>query len=399
MLLRPIREFLRVEAIGGALLMLTLVAVLIIANTPLYSLYYKITHLPLQIRLGSFLDLNKSLELWVDEGLMALFFMLLALEIKREVLVGELSSFSRIILPIFAAIGGIVVPIAIFFAIVHGHGRAMIGWAIPTTTDIALALGILALLGKRIPVNLKLFLVALSIVDDIAAVVLIALFYSDHIALLPLFISFGGLAVLFIFNKMGIKKISPYMIVGVIIWVAVLKSGVHATLAGLAVGFFIPLNGKTEDSVSPLRHLEHLLHPWVSYLIMPIFVFMNAGVPLTSSTEANLLHPLPLGIAFGLFFGKQIGIYGFSLLAVKCRLAKLPHGVNWWQVYGIGVLAGIGFTMSLFIAGLAFSNGPLELVSRQGILLGSFLSGVLGTIVLYRAGAPKKDYLPIALKK
>ncbi len=396
MFLRPIREFLKVEAIGGILLILALILVLIIANTPLYVLYQHFIETPVQIRIGS-LDLHKPLELWVNEGLMALFFMLLALEIKREILVGELSNFSRIILPIFAAIGGMVVPVAIFFAVVHGHSKAMIGWAIPTTTDIALVLGLLALLGKRIPVNLKLFLVALSIVDDIAAIVLIAIFYSDHIALIPLFIGFAGILLLAAMNWLGVTKISPYMLVGLVVWVAILKSGVHATLAGLAIGFCIPLNGKKEGSVSPLRHLEHLLHPWVAYLIMPVFVFMNAGVPFTSSTEINLLHPLPIGIALGLFLGKQIGIYSFAFFSVKCRFAKLPHGVNWWQVYGIATLSGIGFTMSLFIASLAFPNSPFELASRQGILVGSFLSGILGTIILYRAGAPKKDYLPVKL--
>ena len=374
MIFRSIREFLRVEAASGILLMAALLIALLIANSPLFPLYQKFIHMPVQLRIG-WLDIDKSLEHWVNEGLMALFFMLLALEIKREVVAGELSSFSRIIFPFFAAIGGIVAPILIYFAFIGGNASHKPGWAIPTTTDIALVLGLLALLGKRIPINLKLFLVALSIVDDIAAITLIAFFYSNDISIISLVIAASGVLALVMLNINGVKKISPYMIIGIIIWVAVLKSGIHATLAGIAVGFCIPLTGNDKIK-SPLRKLEHTLHPWVAYLIMPFFVLINAGIPFTDEDSLSLLHPVPMGIIFGLFVGKQVGIFSFAFIAVKCRLTKLPRGVNWWQIYGIAVLSGIGFTMSLFIATLAFGQGAIEVASRQAIVLGSLLSGI-----------------------
>lgn len=390
MIFRPIRNFLRIEAASGILLIGTLVLVLIIANTPLFSYYEQILRFPIQIRIGS-LDLHKPLELWVNEGLMALFFMLLALEIKRELIEGELSSLSRISLPLFAAIGGIIVPIVIYFAFIGDHEAFRPGWAIPTTTDIALVLGFLAMLGDRIPINLKLFLVALSIVDDIAAIALIAIFYSDHIAYVPLAIGIVGIIVMAIMGYKKMGSLTAYLCIGTIVWIAILKSGVHATLAGIAVGFCVPLASSTEGAPSPLKTLEHGLHPWVAFLIMPFFVFINAGIPFSTGDEYSLFSAMPMGIAFGLFLGKQIGIFGFAFLAVRLGVAKLPHNVNWWQIYGIAVLSGIGFTMSLFIATLAFGVGSLEIVCRQGIILGSFLSAVLGTSVLYFAGNKDKN--------
>ena len=385
MILRPIRNFLRIEAASGILLVGTLVLVLIIANTPLFAAYEHLLQFPIQIRIGA-LDLHKPLELWVNEGLMALFFMLLALEIKREIIEGELSSLSRISLPLFAAVGGIVVPIAIYFFFIGNNQAYRPGWAVPTTTDIALVLGFLAILGKRVPINLKLFLVALSIVDDIAAIALIAIFYSDNIALTPLAIGIAGIIVMAImgFKKMG--SLTAYLCIGTIVWIAIVKSGVHATLAGIAVGFCVPLTSRTKDAPSPLKTLEHGLHPWVAFLIMPVFVFINAGIPFHSADNLTVFSAMPMGIAMGLFLGKQIGIFSFAFLAVRLGVAKLPHNVNWWHIYGIAVLSGIGFTMSLFIATLAFGVGSLEIVCRQGIILGSFLSALLGCCVLYFAG-------------
>jgi NhaA family Na+:H+ antiporter len=401
MIFRPIRNFLRIEAASGILLIATLLIVLILANTPLFPMYQHILAFPIQIRIGS-LDLHKPLELWVNDGLMALFFMLLALEIKREILEGELSSLPRIILPLIAATGGIVVPIVIYFLIIGSHEAYRPGWAIPTTTDIALVLGFMALLGKRIPVNLKLFLVALSIVDDIVAIALIAIFYSDNIALLPLLLGLLGIAVLAI---MGLKRIGNkglYLFIGTLVWIAILKSGVHATLAGIAVGFCVPLTSRDPNEPSPLKTLEHGLHPWVAYFIMPFFVFINAGIPFHAVENISLFSAMPMGIALGLFLGKQIGVFCFTFIAVKLKLTKLPHGINWWQIYGIAVLSGIGFTMSLFISSMAFDISSLEIVCRQGIIVGSFLSALVGTAVLYFATnkpLSKSSPVPILEKK
>ena len=385
MVIKSIREFLHLESASGILLLGALVIVLVIANSPLYVYYNAFIHIPLQIRIGD-LDLNKPIQLWMNEGLMALFFMLLALEMKREILAGELSTPARVALPFIAAAGGIVVPIIVYFMVVGANSRNAAGWAIPTTTDVALVLGLLALLGKRVPANLKLFFIALSIVDDIVAVVLIAVFYSHDISLISLLIALLGILLLIILNYKGVMRISVYFIVGLVIWVAVLKSGVHATLAGIAVGFLVPLRNKKNPDYSPLKYLEHLLNPGIAYLIVPLFVFMNAGVPFTSSGSVSVLHPIPMGIALGLFIGKQIGIFSATFLAVKLGFSKLPTDINWTQIYGIAVLSGIGFTMSLFIASLAFKMGAVGIASRQGILLGSFLSTLLGLPILYFAG-------------
>jgi len=385
MIIKSVREFLRLESASGILLLGALVIVLIIANSPLYVYYKEFINIPLQIRIDG-LDLHKPIQLWMNEGLMALFFMLLALEMKREILEGELSSPSRIALPFIAAAGGIIVPIAVYFMVVGVHSNNTAGWAIPTTTDVALVLGLLALLGKRVPTNLKLFFIALSIVDDIVAVILIAVFYSHDIALYSLLIALVGIIVLIILNYKGVMRISVYFIVGLVIWIAVLKSGVHATLAGIAVGFLVPLRNKKDPEYSPLRDLEHTLNPWVAYLIVPLFVFMNAGVPFTAGASVGILHPIPMGIATGLFIGKQVGIFAATFLSVKFGISKLPKDVNWVQVYGISVLSGVGFTMSLFIASLAFQSESLGIASRQGILIGSFLATLLGLPILYLAG-------------
>ncbi len=385
MIIKTMREFLRLESASGILLLGALAIVLLIANSPLYSYYEAFIDIPMQIRVGG-LDLHKPIQLWMNEGLMALFFMLLALEIKREVIEGELSSFRQVILPLIAAAGGIIVPIAVYFITIRGNMENVAGWAIPTTTDVALVLGLLALLGKRIPTSLKIFFIALSIVDDIVAVILIAIFYSSNVSLYSLMIASIGVIVLVILNIKGVTRNAAYFVIGLVIWVAVIKSGVHATLAGIVVGFCVPLRNKKDPQHSPLRDLEHALHPWVAFLIAPLFIFMNAGVPFASDAKIGFLHPVPIAIALGLFLGKQLGIFLSVFIAIKCRITKLPEDVNWIQMYGIAVLSGVGFTMSLFIASLAFGQGKFEIASRQGILTGSFLSILLALPILYFAG-------------
>ncbi len=389
MAIKPIKEFLKLEAASGIILLGMLVLALIIANSPLYTFYEHFLDLPIQVRVGQ-IDINKPIQLWINDGLMAIFFMLLSLEIKRELFEGELSSASQIILPLFAAVGGIAVPVAVFFALAHGQSLDVLrGWAIPTTTDIALALGVIALLGKRVPAGLKVFLVALSIVDDIFAIVLIAVFYSSNLSYLALAFAGMGVAVLAIMNFYQVSRIAAYIMVGVFIWVAVLKSGVHATLAGTIVGLFIPIKLKS-TKFSPAKHLEHVLHPWIAFAIMPLFVFVNAGVPLFNTNLTDLLMPLPMGIIFGLFVGKQLGVFAFSWLAIRCRFSKLPTGSSMIQLYGLACITGIGFTMSLFISSLAYTNTPFDIISRQAVLLGSLFSGVLGVLVFIFFSKKKK---------
>tara|TARA_R110000868_G_scaffold8205_3_gene42418 strand:+ start:7589 stop:8767 length:1179 start_codon:yes stop_codon:yes gene_type:complete len=381
--INAIKEFLKLEAAGGIILLFALVFILIIANTPLNAVYQHVLDTPFHIGLGPW-SLNKPLLLWINDGLMAIFFLVLSLEIKREILAGELSSFAQVVLPCVAAVGGVVVPALIYVAINHADTTAMRGWAIPTATDVALALGLLAMLGKRIPPGLKIFLVVLAIFDDIVAIALIAMFYTSELSVVSLGIAGAGILLLILLNRMKVVRLTPYFIVGIIVWVAVLKSGVHATLAGVALGFCIPFKGKNEDGHSPLKHLEHKLHPWVAFAILPLFVLANAGVSFLNA-ETSILHPIPLGVAAGLFIGKQIGIFGFSWVVIKLGFANLPRNTSWLQLYGAAILAGIGFTMSLFISGLAFEGTAFEMTSREGILLGSFVSAVVGMLILYFA--------------
>lgn len=379
-----IREFVRLEASGGILLLLTLVLALFLANTAMATYYQRILHTMFHVGIGSW-SLNKPLLLWINEGLMTIFFMLLALEIKREILAGQLSEVSQVVLPCIAALGGIVVPVAIFATFNYHDPHALVGWAIPTATDVALALGVVTLLGKRVPVGLKVFLVVLAIFDDIVAIALIAIFYTQHLAYLSLTIAALGILGMILLNYFNVSRIAAYMILGAIVWLAVLKSGVHATLAGVAIGFCIPFKVKNEKGVKPLQHLEHTLHPWVAYLVLPLFVLANAGVAFHEITLPQLTQAVPLGVGLGLFLGKQIGIFGFSWVAIRLGYAKLPKEATWLQLYGVALLAGIGFTMSLFISGLAYENTPYELLSRAGILLGSFFAALAGIIVLLLA--------------
>ncbi len=378
-----IREFFRLESASGILMLFAMLLAMLAENSFLNVYYDALLTTPVEIRLGE-LNVAKPLLLWVNDGLMAVFFFLIGLELKREVLEGELAEPSQIILPAFAAIGGMAFPAIIYVLINQGDATALRGWAIPSATDIAFALAILSLLGNKVPIALKLFLLTLAIIDDMGAIVIIAIFYTTDLSLMSLGIASVCLALLGWFNFKGIHRTSAYIFVGLVMWVAVLKSGVHATLAGVLLAFFIPLRTSRPDIESPLRRLEEDLHPAVAYGILPLFAFMNTGIPLLGLEIADLFKPVPLGIALGLFIGNQIGITAMSWIAVKLRFTTLPKGVGWSELYGVALLCGIGFTMSLFISTLAFEQGgsDISVDDRLGILLGSFLSGVCGYLWL-----------------
>lgn len=392
MISKAIREFLRLESASGLLLIIATVLAMVVVNSPARPIYQLFLDTPVVVSVGA-LEIAKPLLLWINDGLMAIFFFLIGLEIKRELLAGELSEPSRIILPAIGAVGGMAIPALIYVMINRGDAIALSGWAIPAATDIAFALGILALLGPRIPSSLKLFLLTLAIIDDLGAIVIIAVFYSGDLSLISLAVAVAAILVLLILNRKGVMDLPPYLLVGIVLWVAVLKSGVHATLAGVILAFFIPLRAKDSKGESPLYKLEHDLHPTVAYLILPLFAFANTGISLQGLSLSALLNPIPLGIAAGLFFGKQIGVFGFSWLAIKLRLAKLPEQSNWLGLYGVAALCGIGFTMSLFISSLAFEHlgEGLAVNDRLGILVGSLLAGISGYLILRAAFSKKTD--------
>ena len=386
--LKPLLDFLRLEASGGLVLMVAAVLALVVANSPLAPYYANFLDLPFEIRLGTF-GIAKPLLLWINDGLMAVFFFLVGMELKREVVEGHLSSLRQASLPAFAAMGGMLAPAAFYAAFNWGDSVAMRGWAIPTATDIAFALGVLTLLGKRVPAALKAFLLSVAIFDDIGAIVVIALFYTADLSLLSLVVAAGLILGLACLNRWNVTRPAAYFLLGIPLWVAVLKSGVHATLAGVMLAMFIPLRvpEKSPASQTPeplLRHLEHTLHPWVSFGVLPVFAFANAGVPILELSITDILHPVPLGIVTGLFIGKQTGIMALCWLAVRLRIASPPEGVGWWQLYGTALLCGIGFTMSLFIASLAFEQGATAYLGleRLGILIGTLVSGLSGYVVL-----------------
>ena len=381
-----VQEFIKLETSGGVVLMIAAIFAMIIANTPLSAIYDLILGTYIKVGIGNF-EIAKPAILWINDGLMAIFFFLVGLEIKREVLAGELSSFDKAILPIMAAIGGMAVP-GIIFAIVNwGTPENLNGWAIPTATDIAFALGILALIGSRAPIALKIFLLAIAIIDDLGAIVIIAIFYTSELSINALAISMLGFAAAVVLNRMGIQRTAPYLLVGIVMWVFVLKSGVHATLAGVLIAFTIPLKAKDGDEAL-LYKMEHGLHPWVAFLILPIFAFANAGVNFTGIGIDDLLKPLTLGIAVGLFLGKQIGVFLATWIGVKSGIARLPENVSWKHVYGVACLTGVGFTMSLFIGSLAFTTADVMNSVRLGVVLGSVLSGLFGYVLL-KSAAPK----------
>ncbi|WP_130926792.1 Na+/H+ antiporter NhaA [Pseudomonas sp. Sample_14] len=374
-------RFFQLEAASGLLLIAAAVLALIINNSPLSWLYTGLLDTPVVAQIGA-LKIAKPLLLWINDGLMAMFFLLIGLEVKREVLDGQLSKPSQIVLPGAAAIGGMLVPALIYWFLNRDNPAALSGWAIPTATDIAFALGVLALLGKRVPVSLKLFLMTLAIIDDLGAIVIIAIFYSGELSTLSLGLAAACIAALVAMNRLGVVKLGPYMIIGLILWVCVLKSGVHATLAGVTLAFCIPLRTKNAEP-SPLLTLEHALHPWVAYGILPLFAFANAGLSLSGVTVESFTHDVPMGIAIGLLLGKTIGVFGLTWLAVKIGIAALPQGANWGQVLGVAILCGIGFTMSLFVGSLAFEPGVSDYagMDRMGILTGSILAAVIGYAV------------------
>ena len=382
MLLRStFTRFFQLEAASGLLLIAAAALALIINNSPLSHYYTAFLDVPVAVQIGA-LKIAKPSLLWINDGLMALFFLLIGLEVKRELLDGQLSRPSQVVLPGAAAIGGMVVPALIYWYINKDFPDAHGGWAIPMATDIAFALGVLALLGKRVPVSLKLFLMTLAIIDDLGAIIVIAVFYSSELSGVSLMLAAACLVVLIAMNRMGVIKIAPYMIVGLILWVCVLKSGVHATLAGVTLAFCIPLRTRNSEP-SPLMGIEHALHPWVAYGILPLFAFANAGVSLTGVNLHSFTHHVPIGIAAGLLIGKTVGVFGLTWIVIKTGLAALPTGANWGQLFGVAILCGIGFTMSLFVGSLAFVSGSSDYVGmdRMGILTGSILAALIGYAV------------------
>ncbi|WP_282181977.1 Na+/H+ antiporter NhaA [Aliiroseovarius marinus] len=386
--LSRIQAFMKLEASAGLILMGVALLAMLAANTALAPYYDSFLNTNVRAGIGGF-EISKPALLWINDGLMAIFFFLVGLEIKREVLTGELSSFDKAVLPVLAAIGGMAIPGLVFVALNWSTPENLNGWAIPTATDIAFALGILALLGTRAPVALKVFLLAIAIIDDLGAIVIIAVFYTSELSTNALTLSMLGFALAVALNRMGVQRVAPYLIIGVFMWVFVLKSGVHATLAGVLIALTIPLKAKDGDKAL-LYKLEHELHPWVAFLILPVFAFANAGVSLQGISFSDLMQPLPLGIAAGLFLGKQIGVFGATWIGVKSGLARLPEGVTWHHVYGVACLTGVGFTMSLFIGSLAFGADETMNAVRLGVISGSILSGLVGFAVLRTASSQPK---------
>ena len=427
----PIQEFLHQEASGGILLIIATVIALAWANSSFADSYHHLWHTYVKIDVGG-VGLNYSLHHWINDGLMVIFFFVVGLEIKRELLVGELSSVKKAALPIAAALGGMIFP-ALIYTLFNLGSESASGWEIPMATDIAFVVGILALLGNRVPLALKIFILALAIVDDLGAVLVIAIFYTSNISLTSLMIAGGLIVLLIAMNRLGIRNLLVYTFVGIALWLAFLKSGVHATVAGVLLAFTIPVSSRIntmkfkketeslikefdnagehgedvltnserlsivdqienncEKILTPLQRFEHGLHPWVSFFIMPVFALANAGVAVSDELGSALTHPVSIGIVLGLFLGKQIGIFSFSYIAVKLKLASEPEGVSWKKIYAASVLAGIGFTMSLFIANLAFNSPELLNISKVGILAGSLLSGIVGFIILKSALGKKQ---------
>ena len=381
------------EAAGGVLLMLAAATALVLDNSPVAHLYDALLTIPVVVQVGA-LALEKPLLLWINDGLMALFFLLVGLEIKRELMEGNLSSWRQAVLPVLAAIGGMAAPALIYAAFNADDPVAMRGWAIPAATDIAFVVGILALLGSRAPVGLKVFLLALAVIDDLGAILIIAIFFTADLSLTSLGIAGAAAAVLLALNLAGVTRLLPYILVGLVMWLAVLQSGVHATLAGVVVALFIPLRTGDASTTPPLVRAEHGLHGFVTLFVMPVFAFANAGVHLGGLSLGDFVSPIPLGIAAGLLAGKQLGIFGLTWAGVRLGICRLPEGVTWLHVYGASALAGIGFTMSLFIGTLAFDDPVHQAEVRLGVLSGSLLSGVIGYAILRRFGGAERTVLP-----
>ena len=377
------RDFLKLESASGMFLIIATGFALLMANIPAGLRAYEwLLGLQVTVTVGG-LGVDKPLLLWVNDALMVFFFMLVGLELKREVVEGQLSRPDQVVLPVLAAFGGLAVPALIFWAINGDVPGQRDGWAIPTATDIAFALAMLSLMGSRAPLSLKIFLTTIAIVDDLAAIIIIAIFYTADLSVLSLALAGLGVLGLVVLNRAKVVRIAPYMMVGLFIWLCVLKSGVHATLAGVVVAAFIPL--RADDDASPARHLEHTLHPWVAFAVLPVFAFANAGVSFQGMGLGTLTQGVPLGIILGLFVGKQVGVLGMVALARALRIARLPEGTTWGQVYGVALLCGIGFTMSLFIGTLAYQHGNFDMLEgvKMGVLTGSLLSAAAGLAVLH----------------
>jgi NhaA family Na+:H+ antiporter len=380
---QSLRDFLREESAGGVVLMIAAAAALILANSPLVGVYAAVLNAEIALTVSG-AGIEKPALLWINDGLMAVFFFLIGLEVKREVLTGQLSSWKQSSLPLFAALGGMILPALVFAAINWNSPENLAGWAIPAATDIAFALGILALLGSRVPVALKALLLAIAVIDDIGAIVIIALFYTPGVELAMLAAATAVLVTLALIGRAKVGSSLPYVLLGIALWFFVLKSGVHATLAGVALAMTVPLTSRTGKDV--LERMEHALHPWVAFLVVPIFALANAGVSFAGIELSAFAAPLPLGIALGLFLGKQVGIVGFAWLAVKTGIASLPDGIAWRQVYGLSLIAGIGFTMSLFIGNLAFTTPEQLAAVKLGVLSGSLISALGGILILRSTG-------------
>ena len=384
----------RSQKVAGLTTLAAMLLAFVLDNSPALDWYQLVHHLPVTVRVGT-LAIDKPLILWINDGLMVFFFLLIALELKREILEGQLSTAKAIATPGFAALGGMAAPALIFTAFNAGDPVAMRGWAIPTATDTVLALTVLTLLGTRVPASLKVFLTALAIFDDLGAILIIALFYTEKLATPSLVMAAFGIAALIGLNIFKVTRTAAYVIVGVFLWVAVLKSGVHATLAGVAIGLAIPMKVTQHGrSFSPLREIEHQLYPWVTLGVVPVFAFFNSGIVLSASTVNALVSPASLGIVLGLIVGKQLGIFGAVWLAVRSGVAKLPDKTSWWHLYGVALVAGIGFTMSLFIAGLAFTDQEVFRSARLSVVVGSLLSAAGGVVVLRIASHKRLNTVP-----
>ncbi len=394
--LRALQHFLQWESSGGILLIGAALVALLFANSPLEAAYDGFRELPVAVQVGG-LKIAKPLLLWINDGLMAIFFLLVALELKREALSGQLSSMSQVALPVVCALAGVAVPAAIFAWINRGDAQAMQGWAIPAATDIAFALGILSLLGSRVPVAMKLLLSTIAVIDDLAAIIIIALFYTSDLSMVALAWAGAAIAIMVVLNRRGVQALTPYLLLGTVVWVAVLKSGVHATLAGVVTGLLIPHVDRKdgiddETQHSPLEHLEHALHPWVAYLILPVFAFANAGLALGDFALGDILSPIPLGVALGLALGKPVGVVAAAFLARATGIAKFPDGMDGKAMVGLGLLCGIGFTMSLFIASLAYADdGGMFPSAVLGVLCASLAAAIAGYAWLRMVLPPATD--------
>lgn len=389
MLVGALREFVQLESAGGILLLVAVIVAMLVANSQFAPVYGALLDTTVAVQVGALL-IKKPLLLWVNDGLMAIFFFLIGLEIKREFMEGELSSLSQVALPGMGALGGMLVPAAVYVVFNRGDAIALDGWAIPVATDIAFALALLGVFGSRVPAALKVFLLTLAIFDDLAAIIIIAIFYSGDLSSTALIVGAIALAIAVAMNRLGVTRTSTYILLGIVLWVAVLKSGVHATLAGVLIAFCVPM--RAGDGKSPLRDLEHDLHGPVAFVILPAFAFANAGISLSGVSFSDLTHPVPTGIISGLVLGKPVGILLFVALAVLLGIARLPRGVTWTQLLGAGCACGIGFTMSLFIAGLAFEHGSGGYFTgdRLGIIIGSLLSAIVAFAIL-RFSLPGKN--------